>query len=77
MDGAPVKLCIKDISNEPNQKVVQVAAGYRHSLLLSFTGRVYESGEVPEGFISKSGRAIYDPLPENELDGTNARDEFK
>jgi X-linked retinitis pigmentosa GTPase regulator len=77
MDGAPVKLHIADIQQDQKQKIVQVACGYRHSLLLSYQGKVYESGEVPEGFVSKSGTAVYDPAPENDMDGTNVRDEFK
>ena len=33
---------------------MQVACGYKHSLVLTFSGKVYESGEVPEGFTSRS-----------------------
>ena len=52
MDGDPVQLSVEEVKNEPKQKIVQVACGYRHSLLLSFQGKVFESGEVPEGFVS-------------------------
>jgi len=58
---------------------VQIACGYKHSLLLTFSGKVYESGEVPEGFTSRSdlhgGRP--DAFDLNKANKASVRDEFK